>query len=230
MRHALPTLVFATTLVTGCSSSSGGAGPGWPGDGGAADGPSSQGDGATADSSVEDAAANDAASEASASVDSGVVVEAGPGEAGTMQTVEMTFYGWDDNSPPGGSIAYPKNGGFPTVHDTAGGTGTYADPITYATDKSELPIGTIVYAPVIEKYLVMEDDCGQCDTDWSGSMMWHIDVWMNSNGTESSNDLFNCEDTWTRSATEVVTSPSPNLPVTTAPLFDPATNTCRTTP
>jgi len=236
MRLVLPTLALATALVTGCSSSSGGAGPGWPGDGGAADGPSSQGDGAMADSSAPDAAENDAAPgdgaapEAGSPLDSGVAVEAGPGEAGTMQTVEMTFYGWDDNSPPGGSIAYPKNGGFPTVHDTAGGTGTYLDPITYATDKSELPIGTIVYAPVIEKYLVMEDDCGQCDTDWSGSMMWHIDVWMNSNGTETASALDACEDQWTQSATTIEIDPPPGRTVTTAPLFDPSTNTCRTTP
>jgi 3D (Asp-Asp-Asp) domain-containing protein len=235
MRLAVPTLALATALL-GCSSSSGGAGPGWSGDGGAGDGPSSQGDGATADASVEDAAASDAttadgaASEGSAPADSGVVVEAGAGEAGTMQTVEMTFYGWADNSPPGASIAYPKSGGFPTIHDTAGGTGTYADPITYATDKSELPIGTIVYAPVIEKYLVMEDDCGQCDTDWSGSMMWHIDVWMNSNGTETTSALAACEDQWTQNTTTIEVNPPPGRAVTTAPLFDPSTNTCRTTP
>jgi hypothetical protein len=162
--------------------------------------------------------------------DSGAGVDAGSGEAGAMQSVLMTFYGWADNSPPGGSIAYPKNGGFPTVHDLAGGTGTYADPITYATDKSELPVGTIVYAPVIEKYLVMEDDCGQCDTDWSGSMSWHIDVWMNSNGTETTSALVACEDQWTQNATTIEINPPPGRTVTTTPLFDPSTNTCRTTP
>jgi hypothetical protein len=152
------------------------------------------------------------------------------GEAGTMQTVEMTFYGWADNSPPGNAIAYPKNGGFPTIHDAAGGTGTYADPITYATDKLELPVGTRVYAPVIEKYLVMEDDCGQCDTDWTSSQMWHIDVWMNSNGTESSSALVTCEDQWTQTTTTIEIDPPPGRTVTTNPLFDPATNTCRTSP
>ncbi|HXT94923.1 MAG TPA: hypothetical protein VN853_01395, partial [Polyangia bacterium] len=98
------------------------------------------------------------------------------------QAVYLTFYGWPDNSPPGGAIAYPQNGGFPTVHDTAGGTGTYDDPITFATDKAELPVGTRLFAPVLEKYLIMEDDCAECDTDWSSSRKWHIDVWMNSNG------------------------------------------------
>ena len=103
-----------------------------------------------------------------------------------MMSVYVTVYGWADNSPPGGAIAYPMNGGFPTLRDAAGGTGTYADPITFATDKDELPIGTRVYVPFIEKYVMMEDDCVECDSDWTTSHKWHIDLWMNSNGTESS--------------------------------------------
>ena len=66
----------------------------------------------------------------------------------------------DDNSPPGNAISYP------TIHSSAGGVGTYADPITFATDKKEYPPGTILYVPFIEKYVIMEDDCVQCDSDW----------------------------------------------------------------
>jgi hypothetical protein len=234
MRAAVrPTLALAA-LLAACSSSSGGP-AGWPAEGGRTDGGVGQTDsaaldGTAGDGSVADSSAIDGAtSEGSATTDSGAPVDAGSGEAGVMQTVEMTFYGWDDNSPPGGSIAYPKNGGFPTIHDVAGGTGTYADPITYATDKSELPIGTIVYAPVILKYLVMEDDCGQCDTDW-GSMTWHIDVWMNSNGTETASALDACEDQWTQSATTIEVNPPPGRMVDPTPLFDPSTNTCSTNP
>jgi hypothetical protein len=147
-----------------------------------------------------------------------------------MQAVEMTFYGWPDNSPPGNAIAYPMNGGYPTIHDAAGGTGTYADPITFATDAAEFPPGTILYAAVIEKYLIMEDDCTECDSDWSGSMTWHIDVWMNSNAAASANAVEACEDQWTQSSTMVEVSPPPGLPVTTLPLFDTTTDTCRTSP
>jgi 3D (Asp-Asp-Asp) domain-containing protein len=150
-------------------------------------------------------------------------------DAGTTQAMEATFYGWDDNSPPGNAIAYPKSAGYPTVHDAAGGTGTYADPITFATDPTELPPGTILYAPFIQKYLVMEDVCGQCETDWA-SGQWHIDIWMNSNGTEQASSLFACEDTWTQSTTPILMSPSPTLTVDTTPLFDPSTNTCSTSP
>jgi hypothetical protein len=150
--------------------------------------------------------------------------------AGRMQTVYMTFYGWPDNSPPGNAIAYPKNGGFPTVHNAAGGTGSYEDPITYATDKAELPVGTLLFAPVIEKYLVMEDDCAECDTDWASSQKWHIDVWMNSNGTDDSSAVLGCEDQWTQSSTVVEIDPPPGRAATAPPLFDTGTNVCRTTP
>jgi len=154
----------------------------------------------------------------------------GDASAGRTQSVYMTFYGWPDNSPPGGAIAYPKNGGFPTVHNTAGGTGTYADPITFATDKAELPVGTLLFVPVIDKYLVMEDDCAECDTDWSSSQKWHIDVWMNSNGADDSNAVLDCEDQWTKSTTVVEIDPPPGLPATAPPLFDTTTNVCRTAP
>ncbi len=151
-------------------------------------------------------------------------------EGGTMMSVYVTFYGWADNSPPGGAIAYPMNGGFPTLHDAAGGTGTYADPITFATDEAEFPVGTILYVPFIEKYVIMEDDCVECDSDWTSMHKWHTDLWMNSNASESSSALVNCEDSWTRSSTTVEVHPPATRTVTTAPLFDPSTNTCRTTP
>jgi 3D (Asp-Asp-Asp) domain-containing protein len=147
-----------------------------------------------------------------------------------MQSVYMTFYGWPDNSPPGGAIAYGKSDGFPTVHDTAGGAGTYDDPITFATDQAEFPPGTRLYAPVVEKYLIMEDDCAECDTDWASSGKWHIDVWMNSNGTDDSNAVLACEDHWTQTTTVVEVNPPAGRPATAPPLFDPTTNVCRTSP
>ncbi len=146
------------------------------------------------------------------------------------QAVEMTFYGWPDNSPPGAAIAYPKSGGFPTVHDLAGGTGSYDDPITFATDQAEFPVGTRLFAPVIEKYLMMEDDCVECDSDWSTTHSWHIDVWMNSNGADDSNAVLDCEDQWTRTTTVVEVDPPPGRPATAPPLFDTTTNVCRTSP
>jgi hypothetical protein len=153
-----------------------------------------------------------------------------PEDASGTLSVYATFYGWADNSPPGAAIAYPKSGGYPTLHETAGGTGSYADPITFATDKAELAVGTVLYVPFIEKYAIMEDDCAECDSDWTTGRKWHIDLWMNSNGTESSPSLVSCEDRWTRTSTSVELNPPADRAVAMNPLFDPSTNTCRTTP
>ena len=176
---------------------------------------------APADAGAPEEAATPAASDAAADAQA---------EAGTVMSVYVTFYGWADNSPPGGAIAYPKSDGYPTVHETAGGTGTYADPITFASDKAEFPVGTILYVPFIEKYVIMEDDCVECDSDWTSSHKWHIDLWMNSDASETASSLASCEDRWTRDSTAVESDPPSDRTVTTTPLFTPATNTCRTTP
>jgi len=87
---------------------------------------------------------------------------AAPASAATSGTYFVTLYGWPDNSPPGGAIAYPG------LHSTAGGTGTFSDPITFATDRSEIAPGTKVYYSFLKRYFIMEDDCAQCDQDWNG--------------------------------------------------------------
>ena len=56
--------------------------------------------------------------------------------ASSTITTEVTQYGWNDNSPPGCETAYSG---------CAGGLGTYAKPTTFATDKAELAVGTLVY-------------------------------------------------------------------------------------
>src|SRR5215470_19654007 len=62
-----------------------------------------------------------------------------PAQAATTQQTFLTFYGWWDNTPPGNDIAYPK------IHSGAGGKGTFADPITFATSTAEMPKGTKVW-------------------------------------------------------------------------------------
>jgi 3D (Asp-Asp-Asp) domain-containing protein len=166
----------------------------------------------------------------SAAASYGTDAAAAEQEAGPTYTMLVTFYGWEDNSPPGDAIAYAKSDGFPTVHDVAGGTGTYSDPLTLATDVNELAIGTLVYLPFCQKYAVVEDDCVECDADWSSSMRRHVDVWMNSDGTESASALMACEDQWTQNAASVVVAPPLGLPVGTTPLFTPATNSCAVAP
>src|SRR2546423_11072578 len=59
------------------------------------------------------------------------IVAGAPAFAASTQQTFLTFFGWWDNTPPGGDIAFPK------LHNTAGGKGTFADPITFATASAE---------------------------------------------------------------------------------------------
>lgn len=153
-----------------------------------------------------------------------------PASASTSATYLVTLYGFPDNSPPGAGIAYPKNGGFPTLHNSAGGVGTFSNPITYATDKAELKIGTKVYYPFLKRYFIMEDDCVACDQDWTGHgpdggpHFKHIDLWINGQGGNV-NKVIACEDALTQSGTVIVNPPS-NEPVSSTPLYNSKTNTC----
>jgi hypothetical protein len=126
----------------------------------------------------------------------------------------VTLYGWPDNSPPGCAIAYPQ------IHQCAGGTGTYSDPITFATDQNELAPGTIVYYSYLKRYFIMEDDCVECDSDWNKGKS-HIDLWVGGQGGNT-NDVINCEDNLTQTGTVIVNPPS-NEPVSTTPLFNSST-------
>ena len=73
----------------------------------------------------------------------------------------MTLYGYVDNSPPGTDIAHPCG-----TRQGAGGTGTYADPITFATDVQEMAWCQVIYVPYMERYFIHEDECSECDHDW----------------------------------------------------------------
>jgi len=161
----------------------------------------------------------------------GLLASAAPAQASTTRNFLVTLYGWPDNTPPGGAIAYPADEGYPTIHDTAGGTGTYADPVTYATDQAELPIGTIVYYPYLHRYFIMEDDCTACDEDWTGQGpdggpgLYHIDLWAGGQGGNAG-DVDNCEDNLTQNSESVIIDPPSTEPVDTTPLFNSSTNTC----
>jgi hypothetical protein len=221
---------FALVAGVGCGKSAnhGGGGGAPPRDGATGEsGGANGGSGGAAGSGGTKTGGVGGSRDAGSTADAAATSDA---SAGRMQAVYLTFYGWPDNSPPGNAIAYPKSDGFSTVHDGAGGTGTYADPITFASDKAEFPVGTLLFAPVLKKYLVMEDDCAECDTDWTGAQKWHIDVWMNSNATDDGNAVLACEDRWTQTTTTVEVNPPPGRDATTPPLFDTGTNQCRTTP
>src|SRR5262249_43801558 len=84
--------------------------------------------------------------------------------------VYQTMYGWPDNDPPGtAAIAHP------VLHQQAGGTGTYEDPITFASDPRDLPFGTIIYVPYLQKYFIAEDTCAEALKSTSDPVQ--IDLW-----------------------------------------------------
>jgi hypothetical protein len=152
--------------------------------------------------------------------------------AETTQQTFLTFYGWYDNTPPGGDIAYPQ------IHSEAGGKGTYADPITFATSTAELPAGKRVWVPRVKKYFMMEDSCQECGEDWSGQGpnggpgLRHIDLWLGGEGG-SAFDAIDCEDALTHYNADgtpvlepVVVDPVSTYTVDSTPLFNTSTGAC----
>ncbi|MGW4525752.1 discoidin domain-containing protein [Amycolatopsis sp. NPDC004378] len=156
----------------------------------------------------------------------------GTASAATTQPTFLTFYGWWDNTPPGGDISYPQ------IHDTAGGKGTFADPITFATSSNELKPGTKVWVPRVKKYFIMEDGCDECSQDWNGKGpnggpgLRHIDLWLGGKGG-SAFDAIDCEDALTHYNPDntpvmepVVVDPPSDEPFDATPIFNTSTGEC----
>lgn len=86
-------------------------------------------------------------------------------------TAYVTGYSYWDNTPPG-STAIAR----PVLHQGAGGTGTYEDPITVAVGHArrngqtymDYPAGTRFYFPRLRKYGIVEDLCGDGDRPQDG--------------------------------------------------------------
>jgi len=151
------------------------------------------------------------------------------GEGARQVLIYATYYGWYDNTPPGCATAYSG---------CAGGTGTYAHPITFASSKKEFPVGTILYYPTLEKYVVMGDDCQECDLDWTGKgpdggpRFRHVDLWTGGKGGDEF-DAINCEDALTQGLpdgtpieTPFIEDPPKDLPVSGEAIFDAKTGHC----
>jgi hypothetical protein len=98
--------------------------------------------------------------------------------AETTKTVQITGYGIPDNDPPGSAIAHP------VIHQQAGGTGTFADPITFATDPNhDFAFGTKIYVPSVQEYFIAEDTCASAMGSTS-DLPW-MDVWVGAQGGNS---------------------------------------------
>lgn len=143
----------------------------------------------------------------------------------------LTGYSWWDNTPAGSSTISD-----PVIHRTAGGVGTYADPITLAVGHSitaagdvlDYPAGTRMYIPNLRRYVIVEDTCGDgstpqngpCHTGYrtsSGRVPW-IDVYVGGEGTSRRlSDA--CMDAIT-GVTRVILNPAKDYLVAAGPISD----------
>lgn len=110
---------------------------------------------------------------------SGYEAVTGDRPAGSVETAFLTGYSLEDNSPPGTRSTSSGR--------SAGGTGTYADPITLAVGYAggdEFPRGTVFYVPLVRAYFVVEDRCGAC-SEPTGTADYAIDLWVGSDADDS---------------------------------------------
>ena len=99
----------------------------------------------------------------------------------SLDNVQITFFGYPDNSPPGAGIAWTDCG-----HSLAGGTGSYDDPITFATaPDGDFHVCDIVYLPYLRKYARYEDDCEQCSKSFTFTILpFQTSPWWEVEDTE----------------------------------------------
>lgn len=139
----------------------------------------------------------------------------------------LTAYTYWDNTPPGSSDI-----SNPIIHQKAGGTGTYSDPITVAVghdmstghDVLDYPAGTKFYLPYLKKYFIVEDTCGDgnrpengpCHTGYQGNP-W-IDLWIDgANGTKSATNR--CAEDITE-IHMIIKNPAANYAVVSGPIYN----------
>lgn len=149
-----------------------------------------------------------------------------------------TGYSYFDNTPPGTAIlAFAKKDGAPTLHDEAGGIGTYEDPITLAVGHSitegvstpDFPPGTRFYIPNVRRYFIVEDVCGDGDRPQDGpchkgspkgTNVW-VDLWIGGHdGTKQKTDACMSKLTDTNGVMHIlIKDPSIDYVVVPEPLF-----------
>lgn len=133
-----------------------------------------------------------------------------------VHTTYTTAYTWYDNTPVGSATI-----SHPILHKTAGGTGTYQDPITIAVGHStatgkdvlDFPAGTRIYLPDVRRYFIVEDSCGDgndpqggpchqgTNVEGTNSTIW-IDMWIGGQSM-SSDGADNCASKVTNMRTAV---------------------------
>jgi hypothetical protein len=114
---------------------------------------------------------------------------------------------------------------------TSQGTGTYDDPISFATatDNNNFPQCGLIYVPALHKYFRNEDDCAKCKSDWNGSQQYHVDLWTGSNTQGGGDGQVSCETNLPVNGPQtIINDPPPGLPVDTGLLYDVSSGACST--
>jgi hypothetical protein len=142
---------------------------------------------------------------------------------GERTRVQITFYGSYDNDPPGSTgIAHP------VLHQKAGGTGTYNDPLTFASPAGEgaYAWGTRIYVPLVQKYFIREDECAESWTAPEGcGPVTHVDLYMGNPSNRP--DVVDCEEALTPNGKgTIILNPPSNLPYDPTPLWSQSNGNC----
>lgn len=130
-----------------------------------------------------------------------------------QKKIWLTGYSYQDNTPAGSSIV-----STPVLHKEAGGTGTYADPITVAVPGKGNGIwksGSRFYLPTVKRYVIVEDTgASPAPSGQDG----HLDMWIGGQGgTKSATDA--CMDKITATDVPAQYNPPSNLPVIKGPIY-----------
>ena len=147
---------------------------------------------ATAKVKAAEAATDKKAAAGKATAETSAAVLPASSSERIVKTTYTTAYTWYDNTPAGSATI-----SHPVLHKTAGGAGTYSDPITIAVGHSlatgkdvlDFPAGTRIYLPDVRRYFIVEDTCGDgkkpeggpchqgVNADGTNSTIW-IDMWI----------------------------------------------------
>ena len=152
-----------------------------------------------------------------------------PGSHAQYLTAYVSGYDIYDNTPPGSPLI-----SNPVLHQVAGGTGTYQDPITVAVGHSitngqdilDWPQATRFYIPNLRRYFVVEDTCGDGPTPQDepchnlstadpGAQTW-LDVWVDGSQVSDS-AASSCERIITHNQL-ALESPPPGYAVVSGPI------------
>ena len=222
---AIAAVLAVPVIILGMSTVAAAGGHHWMTDGPEEDGPEDVPQAGSED--VPEAGSEDASGGLPSGGSGGVPAGAVSGDAETIRAF-ITGFSFFDNTPNGSAeISHP------ILHQSAGGTGTFADPITVAVGHSlngdedvlDWPAGTRFYVPNLRRYFIVEDSCGDGSTPQDGpchvgfpsdAATW-LDVWVDGEGG-SEEGANACMDAIT-GVSDALVNPPPDLPVVAESIF-----------